>query len=270
MIQDMRNSNIRIITAMAVTLSCLVPWAAAQEASEGKSPELPGYIEQVKITEIGHGEAIHPVARALFTYADSARIIADGAIWAWGNEGRPLAMAKCWKNRNGSQTCAFSLTSDQLVIAQGPQNKTWQPKELQLEPAELKGAPAPSAKDSLRLIQIKEQSRRFTAHEFWNPDNARYELRLLAQPVHRYKDDKLKIVDGAVFLMAYDTNPQILLLIEIVRPAGEEARWQYSLARVSSADLRVLLDDKEVWARERTPGIIGKSTDYYWHMVTTP
>jgi hypothetical protein len=271
MIRDMSNSTVRIILAATTAmLWCLLPGARAQEASEGKHSELPAYIEQIKLTEGGAEEPIAPSGRALFTYADSARIIADGAIWAWGADGRPVAMAKCWKNRNGSRTCAFSLTSDKLVIARGPQDKIWQPKELQVEPAELKGAPAPSPKDALRLLQIKEQSRRFTAHEFWNPENARYELRLVSQPVHRYKDDKLKIIDGAVFLLAYDNNPQILLFIEIVRPAEEEVRWQYSLARVSSADLHVLLDDKEVWVRERTPGIIGQSTDGYWHMVTLP
>jgi len=103
-----------------------------------------------------------------------------------------------------------------------------------------------------------------------NPENARYELRLLIQPVHRYRDAAQTIDDGEVFLLAYDNNPQILLFIEILSPAAGEMRWQYFLARVSSADLRVCLDDKEIWAQERTPGIIGKPTDYYWHMVTKP
>ena len=76
-------------------------------------------------------------------------------------------------------------------------------------------------------------------------------------------------MDGAVFLLAFDNNPQILLLIEILEPAGGEARWQYLLARVSSAELHVCIDAKEVWAQDRTPGIVGKPTDYYWHMVTT-
>ena len=75
---------------------------------------------------------------------------------------------------------------------------------------------------------------------------------------------------AAIFLLAYDNNPQILLLIEILRPAAGEARWQYLLARVSSADLHILLDDNEVWQQDRTPGIIGRPTDYYWHMVTMP
>jgi hypothetical protein len=95
-------------------------------------------------------------------------------------------------------------------------------------------------------------------------------LRLLVQPVHRYQDEKRKVLDGAVFLLAYDNNPQVLLLIEIVQPAEGAARWQYLLGRVSSADLHVALDGREVWTVGRTPGIIGRPSDFYWHMVTTP
>ena len=92
----------------------------------------------------------------------------------------------------------------------------------------------------------------------------------LIQPVHRYRDEAKKINNGAVFLLAYDNNPQVLLFLEILSPAAGAVPWQYFLARVSSADLRVSLDGKEVWAQEKTPGIIGQPTDCYWHMVTKP
>jgi hypothetical protein len=241
--------------------------AAAEQ--QNNPPPLPGYIRSLQVLPAGGDEPIASTGRALFSYADSARIIADGAIWAWG-EGRPLAMAKCWLNRNGSRTVAFSLTSDELVMAHGSQGRSWLPRSKQVEPAELPGAPAADAKEAVRLRQLKEQARRFTAHEFWNPENSRFELRLLVQPVHRYRDEKRKINDGAVFLWAYDNNPQILLLIEILEPADGKARWQYLLAQVSSAELHVQLDGKEVWKRDRTPGIVGTSRDYYWHMVTAP
>jgi hypothetical protein len=266
------------IVAFAIAaLSNLVPGLIAQEVSgrpnkpTGAPAEpLPEYIQKVKVVRAEGDESVAPLAPALFKYSDSARIIADGAVWAWSDGGRPVAMAKCWKNANGTQTCAFSLTSDALVVAEGPQMKTWQPEKMQIDPVELTGAPSPDAKDAIRLRQLKEQSRRFAAHEFWNPENDRYELRLLPQPVLRYRDEKRRINDGAVFLLAYDNNPQILLFLEIVGADEGKVRWQYSLARVSSADLHVLLDGKEVWSQPKTPGIIGKPTDFYWHMVTRP
>jgi hypothetical protein len=262
-------------------LTCMPTLAFAQEAASRPSvvPEKqddkpadrrPAYIEKLEVVLEGRDQPVPPLDRPLFSYADSARIIADGAIWAWSDGGRPLAMAKCWENRNGTRTCAFTLTSDERVVARGPQSKTWQPEKTQIEPTKLAGAPAPDPKDSVRLRQLKEQARRFTAHEFWNPENARYELRLLIQPVHRYRDEAKKIDDGEVFLLAYDNNPQILLFLEILSPAAGPSRWQYFLARVSSADLHVSLDGKEIWAQAKTPGIIGQPTDCYWHMVTKP
>jgi hypothetical protein len=155
----------------------------AQEESDRPGKSLPEYINKVKIVRAEGDEPVAPIARALFKYSDSARIIADGAIWAWSDGGRPLAMAKCWKNANGTQTCAFSLTSDTLIVAAGPQAKTWRPERTQIELVDLTGAPVPDTKDAVRLRQFKEQARRFAAHEFWNPENDRYELRLLPQPV---------------------------------------------------------------------------------------
>jgi hypothetical protein len=268
-------SAIRQIAVLGIaSLSFMAPLTFAQDASrppstaDEKQSTRPKYIEALEVLPKGADRPIASTDRPLFSYSDSARIIANGAIWAWGSEGRPVAMAKCWKNRNGSQTCAFSLTSEELVFVRGPQGKSWTPQEIQVEPIKLTGAPAPDLKVAVRLRQFKEQARRFTAHEFWDPDNSRFELRLLIQPVHRYQDEKRGIVDGAVFLLAYDNNPQILLLLENVNGAEGDVHWQYLLAQVSSAELHVELDGKEVWERKRTPGIVGHPADYYWHMVT--
>jgi len=251
-------------TASAQELPRLAP-VASQEPSRVASP----YVDLVEVRAVDADDPIAPPARPLFSYSDSARRIAEGAIWAWG-PGRPLVMMKSWKNPTGTRTRAFSLTSEELVIVRGPQAKVWKPEQSDAAPAELRDAPAPDRNEAARLRQLKEQARRFTAHEFWDPDNTRSERRLLVQPVHRYRDQQRQIVDGAVFLLAVDNNPQILLLIEMLSPAADEFRWQYLPARVSSADLHVALDGREVWTQDRTPGIIGTSSDSYWHMVTVP
>jgi len=253
--------------ASSVSAQELPPLApvASQEQSRVASP----YVDLVEVHAVGAEDPIAPPARPLFSYSDSARRIAEGGIWAWG-PGRPLVMMKSWKNPTGTRTRAFSLTSEELAIVHGPQAKIWKPEKSDVAPAELRDAPAPDRNEAARLRQLKEQARRFTAHEFWEPDNTRSELRLLIQPVHRYRDQQRQIVDGAVFLLAVDDNPQILLLIEMLSPAAAEFRWQYLLARVSSAELHVALDGHEVWTQDRTPGIVGHPSGSYWHMVTLP
>jgi hypothetical protein len=132
-------------------------------------------------------------------------------------------------------------------------------KKIEFQP--IADAPAPAAKESQRLRQIKELSRRFSAHEEW--EGQRHELRLLVQPVLRYADGKT-IHDGALFVIAHGTNPEILLFIEAQGKSLEESRWQFAAARSSSAALHLALDDKEVWKIDIAPGIAGRARDPYW------
>jgi hypothetical protein len=255
---------------------CLLAAATGQQSSPGvakgnqSEPRTPtAYVDLVEVRVVGAEEPLKPIPRPLFSYSDSVRQIAEGGIWAWG-EGRPIAMIKSWRNADGRRTRAFSMTSTELVTAHGPQARVWRPgvSEALLRP--LPGAPTPERNESARLRQLKEQSRRFSAYERWDPENARFEMRLLVQPVHRYHDPDRQIEDGAVFLLAVETNPQILLFIEMLSSERDVSRWQFLLARVSSAELHVALDGEEVWNQGRTPGIVGKPTDSYWHMVTLP
>ncbi|HMC09794.1 MAG TPA: hypothetical protein VKH44_00835, partial [Pirellulaceae bacterium] len=200
--------SFRIVAAFSA--AAYVAGAAVAQPVPDTSPEAAGkstsamtdHVTRLQATRLSNGERVATSGKPLFGYSDAARIIADGGIWAWGSEGRPVAMAKVWKNSNGTRTCAFSLTSAERVVVHGPEFKTWQPEQIQVEPSRLNDAPAAEQQNANRLRQLKEQARRFTAHEFWNPDNSRFELRLLAQPVHRYQDEKRDIVDGAVFLLA--------------------------------------------------------------------
>src|SRR5262249_61722112 len=74
--------------------------ASAAGANKDQRPMLPAYVDRLQMRALDADELIAPVGRPLYSYADSARRIAEGAIWAWGSTGRPVAMAKCWKNSN--------------------------------------------------------------------------------------------------------------------------------------------------------------------------
>jgi hypothetical protein len=87
---------------------------------------------------------------------------------------------------------------------------------------------------------------------------------MLAQPIHRYRDPLAGLLDGAMFIFAHGTNPEIVLLIEAAGQDAAAAAWQYGVARLGSAELHVSLDSREVWTQERTPGVIGLPTDSYW------
>jgi hypothetical protein len=219
-------------------------------------------------------ERVKRVERPLLVYGDSARDNADGTLWAWGNSGRPLAVLETYFNTKagGQRANAITLTGRDLVVAKTPTagSTLWQPQQVQIEAVPFPDAPETSAKQAVRTRQLKELARRITAHEFWDPDNSRFELRLLVQPVHRYVDEDAQIHDGAMFVLAHGTNPEVLVLIEALGESIDTARWHCSLARLGSAEMHVAIDGKEVWTAGRTPGVVGKPTDPYWLFMTAP
>ena len=217
------------------------------------------------------GNEVARIDKPLLVYGDSARNNADGTLWAWGREGRPLAVLETYRNtsQGGPRASAITLTSTEKVVLKTRLfAQEWQPAQTQIAPRPLPDADAPADREAVRLRQLKELARRFTAHEFWDPDNSRFELRLLVQPVHRYREEKGKLWDGAIFVLAHDTNPEVLVLIEALGETLDKSRWHYSLARLGSAELHVEIDGAEVWKQDRTPGVVGRPTDPFWLFLT--
>ena len=68
---------------------------------------------------------------------------------------------------------------------------------------------------------MKELVRQIKAFEFFAPGDSptprRYELRVLPQPVHRYANPDSGLIDGAMFLISYGLNPELVLLVEANR-----------------------------------------------------
>ena len=209
---------------------------------------------------------VEMVDRPVLMFGDSARANQNGSVWVFGKKGRPLAFIELYKGteRTDRWVHAATLTGKDLIVMKTPLSGQWKPEKLQIEPAPIADAPAPEAKETQQLRQARELARRFTAHEFWDPDNSRSELRLLAQPVHRYSDEQQELRDGAAFMIAHGTNPEVILLIEAIGKDLKTARWHYSLARLGSAEMHVELDGKEVWKCSRAPGVVGSPSDPYW------
>jgi hypothetical protein len=73
------------------------------------------------------------------------------------------------------------------------------------------------------------------------------ELRLLPQPIFRYKAPSKGLIDGAIFALVWKgTDPEILLIIED-RKSTAGSQWHYALARFNFRELYVKRRDKELW-----------------------
>jgi hypothetical protein len=206
------------------------------------------------------------VERPLLAYGEPARGNSHGTLWAFGDHGRPAAFMELFQASDKETIWFQSLirTGNQPLLLKSPDGMSWAPPRGPIARLSLENAPQPAAGGAARLRQLKSLARRFAAHEIWDPGDSRYELRLLVQPVHRYDDAESGIQDGAAFVFAHGTNPELILLLEALGDSAERARWHYTAFPSSSAELHLEIDGREVWTRPRAPNVVGRPTDDYW------
>ena len=263
-----------IIVALGIAILLTSPVLAEEDSkskSEAAKARLQAATEHMQRMELrleAGDDLIELIEHPLLTFGDAARANENGTLWAWKKSGRPLALLELYQPSEGeSWVHAISLTGMETVLLNSPHSMRWTPQIVQFELHKIPDAERPAEKNAQRLRQMKDLARRFTAHEFWDPKNSRFELRLLVQPVHRYASPSDGLHDGAVFVLAHGTNPEVLLQIEAVGKTLKEAEWQFSLARTGSAEMHVELDGKEVWTVERVRNVVGQPTDPYWLFV---
>jgi hypothetical protein len=148
---------------------------------------------------------------------------------------------------------------DEPLALQDASGAAWTPKTgsgaLRREIPE---TPTPAESKTQRLVQMRSLARRFSATCYAPRTDEPTQLRLLTQPLYRYTDDKAGLLDGALFALVVSNDPELFLVLEAVRDDKDsKPQWRYSLARMSSQKLSVVLDDKEVW-----------TAGNYWQMPT--
>ena len=129
----------------------------------------------------------------------------------------------------------------------------WTPKEgLSLK--SVTGAPKPADTAPLRLSQMRQIMRDFTAKM---QAEGEWELRLLPQPLHRYQPTEGEAIDGALFVFVWPkgTDPELILRLEC-RKTAEGLGWFYSPAQFTTREVWLLYQDQEVW---RVPGLHGRN-----------
>jgi hypothetical protein len=195
--------------------------------------------------EGGEVKALRPRPTPILKYSDPARGYPASGVWRLGESGRPRALVSLeyWLRADTDEPRLMfefvSFTTDKFDLKAGKDGTTFRADGSAAEFVVLPGGPEPAASDKLRLIQLRTLARRFTASEKHLGEFS--SLRLLPQPIDRYEDAEHGISDGAAFVFAYGTNPELALLIEC-----EEDKWRYAVARMSWAESILKLDDKEV------------------------
>ena len=224
-----------------------------------------GIVESVELSAVvgEKREKLELVKQPVLRFGDIPRANDKGSVWIWQRAGRPEAVMELYRGAGGRAWVhvIHSLSAEALEGDFGQNAPRWIPPKPGVRWNDFPDAPAAAERPAARARQIKELAQKFAAHEFWDPDNSRYELRLLIQPVHKYSAPDSGLVDGAVFLICHETNPEVALLIEAAGEGGG-AKFRYALARLGHAELHVALDGREVWRQERVADT--RPRDAYW------
>lgn len=198
----------------------------------------------------------------LLHYSNPVRadVFSDGTLFVWCERERPV-VAGSLSIRNAEHiTREFAALTEQPLECRLDGAVVWAPASSGLLEQSFPDDPAAAAAPRLRLSQMRALARRFSGTFQIPSAEVPTELRLISQPVYRYADKETGIVDGALFCLGEATDPELLLLIELVdTAAADQPQWRYSLVRMTSVEMKVRLDDAEVW-----------STTFYWRGPRSP
>ena len=271
--------------ALAIVLTSLAAPARGQGPAPGRDgeraarlAEMQEVIRAIRITDPARPALgpVPPLAEPLHRWSDPTRDLSDGSLWAFGKVGRPIALVAAELYGGDPKvgpawSCEFNSLAPGPILGESDRGFFRFPGEHDPEPARpLRWTPTgpgvelttfgdarpPGPTEAERLREMKGLAARFAAHEEGGGppgDRPRYELRLLPRPIHRYADPAAGLLDGAIFVLAYGTNPELLLLVEARKPASAAgaAAWGYGygFARLSTAAVSARLGGDEVWAR---------------------
>ena len=220
---------------------------ATRQASAARLKLMRRRVSSLKaLVETSNGpEEVEVIETPLLRYSNPAAPIVtrDAAVWAWGRVGRPVALASV-----EAEGCELVSLSDRAVSLSGKSGLKWAPSASELKFMIVPDAPAPGESQVVRARQMKELARKFSATGHYGKGSENLELRLMDRYIHRYADPERGLVDGAIFVFAAGTNPEVLLLVECRQAEQKKRDWLYACARLSAGGLEARLGDKVVWS----------------------
>lgn len=244
------------VVALGIVLVGMGGTAPGGEDTGGaRGDEMKRQAAQVQIgtTAQGTRTPAEMVPEALLQYSDPTRKAAKGALWAFGTPGRPVAVLEMEispsEPRSKRWLHGVVSLSPGLIDARWDDGRVWAASRPGLQVRPVPNAPPPAASKAERLRQMKSLARRFDARENAGPVEGKIQLRLLTTPLHRYEDSASGLQDGALFALAFGTNPEALLVLEARADGSAPGAWHYGFARVTGCGLTVDLDGKEVWSQ---------------------
>lgn len=265
--------------AMLVALA-LAPLAAADEPSPLTAGEQAlrekwqaVYLEIAQSLDMRAGEKkLALYEQPLLFYTNPVRTNDQhGSMFLWTDEGRPAVIGSIWSGLNVKDKALRNITHEFHSLSEQPDVQAarggpghpkgqaqWSAGEPGIAWQALVGSPAPASSRVRRLSQMRDAVRQLTASITAVEAS---ELRLMPQPLYRYPEKTPSVVDGALFVFALATDPELIVLIE---QRDAQPAMRVAFARFGNLPMSVTDGERELWSCERgTPG--RSEGKYYLH-----
>lgn len=214
------------------------------------------------------GVKITPCDEHLLLWTNPYVGIEHGLLVGWKDaDGRPMAAAQIyvWPNTEKWNIELHSLSQKSQEFT-SPNNKNWSPKGPAIEWTKLLYPPPVAKAKKLQMSQLRQIARRFHAVDV-GAKNRRY--RFLSSPVYSYDAPKQGVLQGAMFVFASGTDPELLLLIELREDRETNTKaHHWALARMNRSEMKAYLDDEVVW-HEKWGGNNSPSRPFFTDRLNT-
>jgi hypothetical protein len=196
----------------------------------------------------------------------------NGAVFVWTRNGRAEAVGSIFSYLSRGDPSQRVIAHEFLSLAEKSLGATrdgrlpWSIRVPGISPRPVPDAPKPATTAAMRLPQMRELARDFTATAMHN--DVERDLRLLPQPIFRNSSASGDVLDGALFTFVTGTDPELMLLIE-ARQTNEGPAWQWSAGRFSDLTLKLRHKQAEVWKYERTSAAKPPDSPYLSGWVET-
>jgi hypothetical protein len=183
----------------------------------------------------------------LLRFTNPVSGLQDGGFFLWTSEsGRPMVGAQVFLTKDNLWIHEFQSLAPTPFKVTGQGKVVWQPKRPGVQVAPFPDASVPANTAVKRLVQMRELAGKFTASDEFEGRPKSDALRLLSKPLVRFGKEGSQTQDGALFVHAHGTDPELMIVIESLK-VDDGYRWHYSLAPMTGYALQASLDDKVVW-----------------------
>ncbi len=203
--------------------------------------------------------------QAVFRHSQPVRGDDIGAVYLWvDRDKRPAVIGTTFaftlEGDRRSVVHEFHSLADQPLTVEWRGEQRWKPQAAGLKWNTVPKA-LPADKTAVgRQRESREIARRFSAESI-DHKGGRWELRLLAKPIHQFDvAPPAQVLGGSLNVFCQGTDPELILAIEAQKVDGQFV-WHYAAATFTDYALKLKIDDQEVW---NNPEFSSKPTGPYW------